>query len=195
MTTLRYGIIGSGMMGVEHIENLSHTEGVEVTAIADPDPIFFLESERMLGDKAHVPEQQYYIPFGQARVCREGDAVTLVSFGRPVNFCLEAAEKLAEEGIECDVLDMRTIRPLDIDSIITSVKKTNRVVVVDQSWPFAGISSEVITQICERCFDWLDHQPVRVNTEDVPTPYAKGLEYAYLPNPERIADAVKNILA
>jgi len=108
---------------------------------------------------------------------------------------LGIADKLAEEGIECDVLDMRTIRPLDIDSIIASVKKTNRVVVVDQSWPFAGISSEVITQICEKCFDWLDHQPVRVNTEDVPTPYAKGLEYAYLPNPERIADAVKNILA
>jgi pyruvate dehydrogenase E1 component beta subunit len=170
-------------------------KGLLATAIADPDPIFFLESERMLGDKAHVPEEQYYIPFGQARVCREGDACTLVSFGRPVNFCLEAAEKLAEEGIEVDVLDMRTIRPLDIDSVLESVKKTGRVIVVDQSWPFAGISSEVITQICERGFDWLDHQPMRVNTEDVPTPYAKGLEYAYLPNPERIADAVRTILS
>lgn len=170
-------------------------KGLLATAIADPDPVFFLESERMLGDKAHVPEEQYYIPFGQARLAREGDAVTLVSFGRPVNFCLEAAEKLAGEGIECDVLDMRTIRPLDIDSVIASVKKTNRLVVVDQSWPFASIASEVITQIIEHAFDYLDHQPVRVNTEDVPTPYNKALEQAYLPNPERIAKAVQTMFA
>ena len=170
-------------------------KGLLATAIADPDPVFFLESERMLGDKAHVPEEQYYIPFGQARVCRQGDACTLVSFGRPVHFCLEAAETLAAEGIEVDVLDMRTIRPLDIDSVLESVKKTGRVIVVDQSWPFASIASEVITQVCERGFDWLDHQPMRVNTEDVPTPYAKGLEQAYLPNPQRIADAVRTILS
>jgi pyruvate dehydrogenase E1 component beta subunit len=170
-------------------------KGLLATAIADPDPVFFLESERMLGDKAHVPEEQYYIPFGQARLARQGDAVTLVSFGRPVNFCLEAAETLAAEGIECDVLDMRTIRPLDIDSVIASVKKTNRLVVVDQSWPFASIASEVITQIIEHAFDHLDHQPVRVNTEDVPTPYNKGLEQAYLPNPQRIVNAVKTIFA
>jgi len=170
-------------------------KGLLATAIADPDPVFFLESERMLGDKAHVPEEQYYIPFGMARLCREGDACTLVSFGRPVHFCLEAAETLAGEGIEVDVLDMRTIRPLDIDSVLESVKKTGRVIVVDQSWPFASIASEVITQVCERGFDWLDHQPMRVNTEDVPTPYAKGLEQAYLPNPERIADAVRTILS
>ena len=166
-------------------------KGLLKTAILDPDPVFFLESERMLGDKAHVPEEEYYIPFGRARVAREGDAITLVSFGRPVNFCLDAAEKLAEEGIEVEVLDMRTIRPLDIDSIIESVKKTNQVLVVDQSWPFASIASEVVTQICERCFDWLDAAPQRLNTEDVPTPYAKGLEYNYLPNPDRIYAAVK----
>ncbi|HED53349.1 MAG TPA: alpha-ketoacid dehydrogenase subunit beta [Phycisphaerales bacterium] len=169
-------------------------KGLLATAIADPDPVFFLESERMLGDKAHVPEEQYYIPFGKARLCRQGDACTLVSFGRPVNFCLEAAETLANEGIEVDVLDMRTIRPLDIDSVIESLKKTGRVVVVDQSWPFAGISSEVITQIIEHGFDWLDAQPTRVNTADVPTPYAKDLEYDYLPNPDRIVDAVRTVL-
>jgi len=169
-------------------------KGLLATSIADPDPVFFLESERMLGDKAHVPEEQYYIPFGKARLAHEGDACTVVSFGRPVNFCIEAAEKLSAEGIEVDVLDMRTIRPLDIDSVIESVKKTNRIVVVDQSWPFAGISSEVITQIIEKAFDWLDHQPVRVNTEDVPTPYAKNLEAAYLPNPDRIYEAVKNVV-
>jgi pyruvate dehydrogenase E1 component beta subunit len=169
-------------------------KGLLATAIRDPDPVFFLESERMLGDKAHVPEEQYYIPFGRARLAREGEHCTLVSFGRPVHFCMEAAEKLAADGIECDVLDMRTVRPLDIDSVIKSVQKTSRVVVVDQSWPFGGVSSEVITQICERCFDYLDHPPVRVNTEDVPTPYAKPLEAAYLPNPDKIIAAVRKVI-
>jgi pyruvate dehydrogenase E1 component beta subunit len=168
-------------------------KGLLATAIRDPDPVFFLESERMLGDKAHVPEEQYYIPFGRARVARAGSDVTLVSFGRPVHFCVEAAEKLAAEGIECEVLDMRTIRPLDIDAIVRSVQKTHRVVVVDQCWPFGGVASEVMAQVCERCFDWLDHEPVRVNTIDVPTPYAKALEQAYLPNPERIAEAVRSV--
>ena len=169
-------------------------KGLLKTAILDPDPVFFLESERMLGDKAHVPPEEYYIPFGQAYIMREGDACTLVSFGRPVHFCVEAAETLAAEGIECEVLDMRTIRPLDIDSVIESIKKTSRVVVVDQSWPFASIASEVITQVCERAFDYLDGPPVRVNTEDIPTPYAKNLEAEYLPNPRKIAEAVRSTL-
>lgn len=166
-------------------------KGLMATAIADDDPVFFLESERMLSDKAHVPEEHYQIPFGKAVRLREGSDVTLVSFGRPVHFCVEAADRLSEEGVSCDVLDMRTIRPLDIDSVIASVKKTNKVVVVDQSWPFAGISSEVVTQICERCFDWLDAPPRRLNTVDVPTPYAKNLEQAYLPNADRIVEAVQ----
>ena len=166
-------------------------KGLLATAIADDDPVFFLESERMLSDKGHVPEEHYEIPFGKAVRLRKGSDVTLVSFGRPVHFCVEAADRLSEEGVSCDVLDMRTIRPLDIDSVIASVKKTNKVVVVDQSWPFAGISSEVVTQICERCFDWLDAPPRRLNTVDVPTPYAKNLEQAYLPNADRIVEAVQ----
>lgn len=169
-------------------------KGLLRTSIADPDPVFFLESERMLGDTMHVPEEDYFIPFGKARVAREGDACTLVSFGRPVNFCLEAAETLAGEGIEVEVLDMRTIRPLDIEAIVESIKKTNRVVIVDQCWPFASVASEVVTQIVEHAFDWLDHQPVRVNTADVPTPYAKNLEAEYLPNAGRIIEAVKNVV-
>jgi len=174
--------------------NAYDAKGLLKTAIRDPDPVFFLESERMLGDKAHIPEEEYYIPFGRARLAREGDACTVLSFGRPVNFCIEAADELANDGISIDVLDMRTIRPLDIEAIITSVKKTGRIVVVDQSWPFAGIASEVITQVCERCFDYLDHQPVRVTTEDVPTPYAKNLEADYLPNKNKIIAGVKRTL-
>jgi len=169
-------------------------KGLLKTAIVDDDPVFFLESERMLGDKAHVPAEEYYIPFGRAALMRAGDACTLVSFGRPVHFCLEACETLAQDGIECDVLDMRTIRPLDIDSIIKSLKKTGRLVVVDQSWPFGSVASEVITQVIEHAFDWLDGPPVRVNTEDVPTPYAKELEMEYLPNPGKIVAAVKQTL-
>lgn len=169
-------------------------KGLLKTALREVDPVFFLESERMLGDKAHVPEEEYYIPFGQAALRREGDACTVVSFGRPVNFCLEAADELAKEGVECDVLDMRTIRPLDAESIVRSLRKTGRLVVVDQSWPFASIASEVIAQVCEKAFDYLDHQPVRVNSDDVPTPYAKNLEYAYLPNKEKIVAAVRSTL-
>lgn len=168
-------------------------KGLLKTAIRDEDPVFFLESERMLGDTGLVPEEEYAIPFGQAALRREGEDCTIVSFGRPVNFCIEAADELAAEGITCDVLDMRTIRPLDVDSIIESIKKTGRIVVVDQSWPFAGIASEVITQVCERCFDYLDHQPVRVTSDDVPTPYAKPLEQAFLPHKGKIVGAVKRI--
>lgn len=169
-------------------------KGLLKTAILDPDPVFFLESERMLGDKAHVPEEEYYIPFGEAALLHEGDDCTLVSFGRPVNFCIEACKQLAEEGIHCDLLDMRTIRPLDTQSILESLEKTHRIVVVDQSWPFGGIASEVITQVIERGFDLLDAEPRRVNSDDVPTPYAKPLEQAYLPNPTKIIAAVKKTL-
>jgi pyruvate dehydrogenase E1 component beta subunit len=169
-------------------------KGLLKTALRESDPVFFLESERMLGDKAHVPAEEYYIPFGQARVAREGSDCTVVSFGRPVNFCLDAAAELEKDGIDIEVLDMRTIRPLDIDAITRSIQKTNRVVVVDQSWPFASVASEVVTQVCERCFDYLDHPPARVNTEDVPTPYAKNLEYAYLPNKDRVAAAVRKVV-
>ncbi len=187
----------SNVPGVKIVipSNPYDAKGLLKTALREVDPVFFLESERMLGDKAHVPEEEYYIPFGQARLVREGTDCTLVSFGRPVHFCMDAAAELEKEGVSVDVLDMRTIRPLDIDSIIRSVQKTGRVVVVDQCWPFASVASEVIAQICERCFDYLDHQPLRVNSEDVPTPYAKALEYAYLPNKEKIVAAVRKTLA
>ncbi|MFT3685084.1 MAG: alpha-ketoacid dehydrogenase subunit beta [Phycisphaerales bacterium] len=166
-------------------------KGLLKTAIVDDDPVFFLESERMLSDKAHVPQEEYYIPFGKAHLRREGSDCTVVSFGRPVNFCLEAAQELEKEGVSVDVLDMRTIKPLDTESIIRSLKKTGRIVVVDQCWPFSSIASEVITQVCEKAFDYLDHQPLRVNSDDVPAPYAKNLEAEFLPHKGKIMRAVK----
>jgi len=166
-------------------------KGLLKTAIRDDDPVFFLESERMLSDKGEVPEEEYTIDFGESVVRREGSDCTVVSFGRPVHFCQEACENLEKDGLSCDLLDMRTIRPLDMPAIIRSLKKTNRIVVVDQSWPFGGVASEVIAQVCEKGFDWLDHPPIRVNTDDVPTPYAKNLEAEYLPNARKIVAAVK----
>ena len=173
-------------------------KGLLKTAIRSDDPVFFLESERMLGDKGHVPEGEFLIPFGQAELRRgswdQPADCTLVSFGRPVNFCMDAADELLKEGITCHVLDMRTIRPLDMESVMRSLKQTGRIVVVDQCWPFASVASEVIAQVCERGFDYLDHQPLRVNSDDVPTPYAKPLEAAFLPHKGKIMSAVKKTM-
>ncbi|MBA4027596.1 MAG: pyruvate dehydrogenase complex E1 component subunit beta [Planctomyces sp.] len=174
--------------------NAHDAKGLLKSAIRDDDPVFFLESERMLSDKGEVPEGEYTVPFGRAELRTEGTDCTVVSFGRPVNFCVEAARELEKEGVTVDVLDMRTVRPLDIGAVVRSIKKTGRVVVVDQCWPFASVASEVITQVCERAFDSLDHQPLRVNTDDVPTPYAKTLEAEYLPHKGKIVQAVKAAL-
>lgn len=178
--------------------NPYEAKGLLTTAIRDDDPVFFLESERMLGDKGYVPEASYTIPFGKAALRRgswsENPDCTLVSFGRPVNFCIDAADELLKDGITTHVLDMRTIRPLDIDSVLRSLKMSGRIVVVDQCWPFASIASEVMAQVCERGFDYLDHQPLRVNSDDVPAPYAKNLEAAFLPHKGKIISAVKSSL-
>ncbi|MBU3727878.1 MAG: alpha-ketoacid dehydrogenase subunit beta [Phycisphaerales bacterium] len=169
-------------------------KGLMTTAIRDDDPVFFLESERMLGMKGHVPEGDHLVPFGQARLARSGDDITLVSFGRPVHFCLEAADALAKEGISCEVLDMRTIRPLDVGSIVRSVRRTSACVVVDQSWSFASPGSEVASIVHRECFDDLDNYVHRVHSVDVPTPYATNLEQEYLPNARRICEAVRACL-
>jgi pyruvate dehydrogenase E1 component beta subunit len=168
-------------------------KGLLKSAIRDDDPVFFLESERLLSFKDEVPEEEYTIPFGQALVRRPGSDCTLVSFGRPVHFCLEAAETLAKEGISCEVIDGRTIRPLDIDTIVNSVRKTNYLVVVDQSWSFGSPGSEIASQVHQHCFDDLDNAVVRVHSADVPTPYAVELEQAYLPNAQRICEAVRSV--
>ena len=169
-------------------------KGLLKTAIRCNDPVFFLESERLLGHKGPVPKEEYLIPFGVADIKRAGRDCTLVSFGRPVHFCLEAAEKLAEEGIDCEVIDGRTIRPLDIETIVQSVRKTGYCVVVDQSWPFGSVASEVATQVYERAMDYLDNRVFRVCNDDVPAPYSKALEQAMLPNPGKIIRAVKQAM-
>ncbi|MCP3904704.1 MAG: pyruvate dehydrogenase complex E1 component subunit beta [Planctomycetes bacterium] len=168
-------------------------KGLLKTAIRDDDPVFFLESERMLSLKGEVPETEYTIPFGQAIVRRPGSDCTIVSFGRPLYFCLEAADELAKEGIDCEVIDGRTIRPLDIETIVASVRRTNYCVVVDQSWSFASPGSEIAAQVHKHCFDDLDNHVGRVHSEDVPAPYAQDLEQAMLPNARRIAECVRAI--
>jgi pyruvate dehydrogenase E1 component beta subunit len=168
-------------------------KGLLKSAIRDDDPVFFLESERLLSLKGEVPEQEYVIPIGKALVRRVGTDCTLVSFGRPVHFCLEAAATLQKEGISCEVIDGRSIRPLDIDTIVTSVKKTNYCVVVDQSWAFGSPGSEIAAQVHAACFDDLDNAVVRVHSADVPAPYATELEQEFLPNARRICEAVRAV--
>ena len=168
-------------------------KGLMKTAIRDDDPVFFLESERLLGMKGEVPVgEDVLVKFGQACVRREGTDCTIASWGRPVHFCMEAAEALAKEGISCEVLDLRTIRPLDIGAIERSVRKTSNLVIVDQSWSFGSPGSEVAAQIHQRCFDDLDNHVHRVHTEDVPAPYAYNLEQEYLPNTRKICEAVRS---
>ena len=167
-------------------------KGLLKTAIQDDNPVFFLESERLLSTTGHVPEEEYTIPFGKALIRRQGTDCTIVGFGRPLHFCIEAAEELAREGISCEVIDGRTIRPLDIDTVASSVKKTSACVVVDQSWSFASVGSEIASQIHAICFEDLDNHVHRVHSDDVPTPYAYNLEQAYLPNPRKICEAVRS---
>ena len=167
-------------------------KGLLKTAIRDDDPVFFLESERMLGMKGHVPEgDEILVPFGKARTRREGTDCTIATWGRPVHFALEAAEALAKDGISCEVIDMRTIRPLDVGSVVRSVKKTSTCVVVDQSWSFGSPGSELASQVHRHCFDDLDNYVHRVHTADVPAPYAFNLEQEYLPNARKICEAVR----
>ena len=186
-------------------------KGLLKTAIRDDDPVFNLESERMLGmgargDKDFHPylhgkwapptreeDPDFLIPFGQADVKKPVKDVTIVALGRPVHFALEAAAELEKEGIDCEVIDPRTVRPLDIDAIVRSVKKTNYCVVVDQSWPFASVASEIAMQVYERAMDDLDNKIIRVNNDDVPAPYARNLEQEMLPNARKIAEAVRAV--
>ncbi|MEM1099770.1 MAG: transketolase C-terminal domain-containing protein, partial [Planctomycetota bacterium] len=185
-------------------------KGLLKAGIRDEDPFFNLESERMLGMGARgdkdfsrylqggkwaPPEgdDDFVIPLGQCEVIKEGTDCTVVSAGRPVHFALEAAEALEKEGLDIEVINIRTYRPLDIEMIAASVKKTNYCVVADQSWPFASVGSEVAAQVYERCFDDLDNTVKRVFNDDVPAPYNRNLEQEMLPNARKIAEAVRAV--
>ncbi|MCH2141621.1 MAG: pyruvate dehydrogenase complex E1 component subunit beta [Phycisphaerales bacterium] len=168
-------------------------KGLLTSAIQADDPVFCLESERMLSMAGDVPEESYTIPIGKAHIVRPGTDCTIVSFGRAVHFCMEAVETLAKEGIDCEVIDGRSIKPLDIDTIVASVRKTNRCVVVDQSWSFASVGSEVAAEVHRMCFDDLDNHVYRVHSDDVPAPYAWNLEQEMLPNAHKICQAVRGV--
>ena len=160
-------------------------------AIRDDDPVVFMESEQMYGDKGVVPEGEIILPIGKAHIVKEGTDVTLVSFNKMMKVANESAIELEKMGISAEVIDLRTIRPLDYPTIVESVKKTNRIVVIDESWPYGGISSEIAFQVQKNAFDYLDAPVKRVNGADVPMPYAPNLIDAYLPNPKRVIEAVK----
>src|SRR5271155_1435857 len=169
-------------------------KGLLKAAIRDPNPIIFLENEIMYGQSFDVPDDSdFMVPIGKAAVVREGSDVTIVAFSIMVGKALQAAEQLASEGINAEVIDLRTLRPLDTETIIESVKKTNRCVSVEEGWPAAGIGSEIAAQIMEHAFDYLDAPVVRVHGADVPLPYAANLEKLALPQTAQIVDAVKSV--
>ncbi len=169
-------------------------KGLLKTAIRDNDPVIFMESEQMYGDKGEVPEEEYLIPIGVADVKRTGTHVTLVSFGKIMKVVLAAAEELAKEGIECEVIDLRTVRPIDYNTVIESVKKTNRLVIIEEAWPLASISSEITYMVQKNAFDYLDAPIRRITTQDVPLGYAPTLVQAFLPSIQKTVQTVKEVL-
>ena len=169
-------------------------KGLLKAAIRDNDPVVFMESEQMYGDKGEVPEGEYIIPIGVADVVREGSHVTLVSFGKIMKKVKEAADLLAEEGIEADVIDLRTVRPIDYDTIISSVKKTNRLVIVEEAWPLASLSSDIAFNVQRDAFDHIDAPVKRVCTADVPMAYAPNLVEEFMPKVSKILEEVKSVM-
>jgi pyruvate dehydrogenase E1 component beta subunit len=169
-------------------------KGLLKSAIRDDDPVLVMESEKMYGDKGEIPDNEYLVPIGKADVKRKGENVTIVTFGKILKVVNEAAEALQKDGISCEVIDLRSIRPIDYDTIIASVKKTNRCVVVEESWPLASISSELAYHIQRYAFDHLDAPVFRVMQSDTPFAFSKTLIDEALPNVKKIVDAVKSTL-
>lgn len=168
-------------------------KGLLKSAIRDNDPVIFMESEQMYGDKGEVPEEEYTIPLGVADMKREGNDVTIVSFGKIIKEAYAAADELAKENISCEIIDIRTIRPMDYDAIIKSVKKTNRLVILEEAWPFGSVASEITYMIQERIFDYLDAPIQRITTADTPAPYSPELLREWLPNANDVIKAVKKV--
>lgn len=201
----------AGQLGAQHSQNFenwfANTPGLKVvvpsnpydakgllkSSIRDEDPVIFMESELMYGDKGHVPEGEYLIPIGQAEIKKEGNDVTVVSFGKMMKVALEAAEVMEKEGTSVEAIDLRTVRPIDYKTIINSVKKTNRMVVVEEAWPLASISSELGYYIQRHAFDYLDAPIHRITNMDVPLSYAPTLIEATLPNVKRTVEAIKAV--
>lgn len=169
-------------------------KGLLKAAIRDPNPVVCLENELMYGRSFEIPEDEDFIlPIGKAKIMKEGSDVTIVSFSKALDYALEAADQLKDLNVSAEVINLRTLRPLDIDTILTSVKKTNRIVTVEEGWPYAGIGSEISAQIMEKAFDYLDAPVIRVTGEDVPMPYAANLEKLALPSTEKVVQAVQNV--
>jgi pyruvate dehydrogenase E1 component beta subunit len=174
--------------------NPADAKGLLKSAIRDENPVIFMESEQMYGFKGPVPEGEYTIPIGKANVVKEGTDVTIVSFGKMMLRCNDAVAALEAEGINVELIDLRTVRPIDYDTIIESVKKTNRLVVVEEAWPLASISSEISHMVQRRAFDYLDAPVHRVTSMDTNLPYAPTFVDAYLPNVDRIVKTVHSVL-
>jgi len=202
----------AGQLAAQHSQNFenwyANTPGLKVvvpanpydakgllkSSIRDDDPVIFMESEVMYGDKGEVPEKEYLIPLGSADIKRQGTDVTLVSFGKILKIALGAAEELAKDNISCEVIDLRTVRPIDFNTVVNSVKKTNRLVIIEEAWPLASISSEITYHVQRNAFDYLDAPIRRVVNLDVPFPYAPTLIEAVLPDLQKTIDAVKSVL-
>ncbi len=202
----------AGQLGAQHSQNFENwyancpglkvvvpsnpydAKGLLKTAIRDDDPVIFMESEVMYGDKGEVPTEEYLIPFGQAIIKKPGSDVTMVSFGKIVKVAIAAALELEKENISAEVIDLRTVRPIDFVAIVESVKKTNRLVIVEEAWPLASISSEITYHVQKHAFDYLDAPVHRITNMDVPLPYAPTLIQAILPNVEKTVKAVKAVM-
>lgn len=169
-------------------------KGLLKSSIRDNDPVIFMESELMYGDKGEVPEGEYIIPIGVADVTKEGNDVTIVSFGKLMKVAMEAAVALEKEGVSAEVIDLRSVRPIDYETVVNSVKKTNRLVIVEEAWPLSSLATEITYHVQKHAFDYLDAPVQRINSMDVPLPYAPTLIEAILPNVKRTLEAVNSVM-
>ena len=169
-------------------------KGLLKAAIRDDDPVIFMESEQMYGDKGEVPDGEYVLPIGVADIKREGTDVTVVSFGKIIKEAYKAAEILEKEGISIEIIDLRTVRPMDHKTILDSVKKTNRLVILEEAWPFGSVASEITYQVQDQAFDYLDAPIQRLTTADTPAPYSPVLLEEWLPNADDLVKAVKAVM-
>lgn len=169
-------------------------KGLLKAAIRDEDPVIFMESEQMYGDKGDVPEGEYILPIGVADIKQKGSDVTIVSFGKIIKEAFKAAETLKKDGVSCEIIDLRTVRPLDYQTIFESVKKTNRLVILEEAWPFGNVATEITYQVQQQIFDYLDAPVIKINTADTPAPYSPVLLQEWLPNANDVVKAVKKVL-